>query len=95
MEGGKVTKCGEFFAFYFSKPLKFLTPGKQSGKMTLPPLKNIPLTPLTSLNASEFAISRIVCHGNVNSIQNPSTVTNPTKELYCILLPLSLLCHKT
>ena len=50
-----------FFAFHFSKPLKFVlglpkwkfstgekhfTLGKKSGKMTLPPLKNIPLMPL-------------------------------------------------
>ena len=68
MEGGKVTKWGErtfyfyFFAFHFSKPLKFVLGvpkwefsngkkdsrrEKKSGKMTLmPPLKNIPLTPL-------------------------------------------------
>ena len=32
---------------------------------------------------SEFAICHVVRHGNANSIQNPSTVTNPTMELYC------------
>ena len=31
---------------------------------------------------SEFAICHVVRHGNVNSIQNPSTVTNPTMESY-------------
>ena len=45
------------FAFHFSKPLKFVlglpkwehfTPGEKSGKMTLSPLKNIPLTPLVT-----------------------------------------------
>ena len=50
------------FAFHFSKSLKFVlglpkwrfstgrklfTPGKKSGKMTLPPWKNFPVTPLT------------------------------------------------
>ena len=39
---------------------------------------------------SEFAICHVVHHGNVNSIQNPSTVTNPTMEPNCILLPLTL-----
>ena len=29
----------------------------------------------------------VVCHGIVNSIRNPSTVTNPTMKPYCILLP--------
>ena len=29
---------------------------------------------------SEFAICHLVRHGNVNSIQNPSTMTNPTME---------------
>ena len=53
-----------FFAVHFSKPLTFILglpkwefstgkkhfmPGKKSGKMTLHPLKNIPLTPLPSL----------------------------------------------
>ena len=53
-----------FFAFHFSKLLKFVvglpkqefsawkkhfTPGKKSRKMTLPPLKTIPLMPLLSL----------------------------------------------
>ena len=32
---------------------------------------------------SEYAICHIVRHGNVNSIQNPSTVTTPTMEPYC------------
>ena len=36
------------------------------------------------VNNSEFAICHVVRHGNVNSIQNPSTVTNPTMEPYCI-----------
>ena len=44
---------------------------------------------------SEFVIYCIVRHGNTNSIQNPSTVTYPTMELYCILLPLMLLCRTT
>ena len=35
---------------------------------------------------SEFAIRHVVPHGNVKSIQNPSTVTNPT------ILPLTLPC---
>ena len=50
-----------FFSFYFSNPLKFVlgltkwkfstgkkhfTPGKKSGKITLPPQKKIPGTPL-------------------------------------------------
>ena len=50
-----------FFASHFSKPLKFVlslpkwkfstgkkhfTPGKNSGKMTLPPQKKFPVTPL-------------------------------------------------
>ena len=37
---------------------------------------------------SEFVICLVVRHGNANSIQNPSTMTNPTMEPYCILLPL-------
>ena len=52
-----------FFAFHFSKPVKFVlgqpkwkfsnrknhfSPGKNSGKMILTPLKNIPFTPLRS-----------------------------------------------
>ena len=44
---------------------------------------------------SEFAICHVVSHGNVNSIQNPSTATNPTMEPYCILLPLTLPCRTT
>ena len=55
---------GGIFAFHFSKPLKFVlglpkwecsagkkhfTLGKKSGKITLPPLKNIPLTPIVAL----------------------------------------------
>ena len=54
------------FAFHFSKPLNFVlglpkwefptgkrhfTLGKNSGKMTLPLLKNIPLTPLPCIQA--------------------------------------------
>ena len=44
---------------------------------------------------SEFAICHVVRHGNVNSIQNPTTVTNPTMALYCILLPFTLPCCTT
>ena len=44
---------------------------------------------------SEFAIWHVVPHSNINSIQNPSTVTNPTMEPYCILLPLTSPCHTT
>ena len=33
-------------------------------------------------------------HGNVESIQNPSTVTNPTMDPFCIL-PLTLPWHTT
>ena len=44
---------------------------------------------------SEFAIYAVVRHGNANSIQNPSSVTNPTMELYCIFLPLMLPCCTT
>ena len=36
---------------------------------------------------SEFAICHVVRHSTVNSIQNPSTVTNPTMETYFFLLP--------
>ena len=32
-----------------------------------------------------------VCHSNMKSIQNHSTVTNPTMGPYCIVLPLTLL----
>ena len=46
-------------------------------------------------NISEFAICHVVHHDNVNSIQNPSTVTNPTMQPYCILLPLTLPCRTT
>ena len=42
---------------------------------------------------SEFAIRQFVCHCNVNSIQNSSTVSNPTIEPYCILLPRTLPCR--
>ena len=63
MEGGE-DFFSSFFAFHFSKPLKFVlglpkwqfstgkrhfTPGKHSGKLTLPPLKIIPLTPLVAM----------------------------------------------
>ena len=44
---------------------------------------------------SEFAICHAVRHGNVNSIHNPSTVTNPTIEPYCIFLSLTLPCRTT
>ena len=58
-----------FFAFYFSKPLKFVlglpkwkfstgkkhfTPGKKSEKMTLPPQKNLPVTPLYEISHIYF-----------------------------------------
>ena len=48
-------------------------------------------------NNSEFAICRVVRHGNVNSItvQNHSTVSNSTMGPYCILLPLTLPCRST
>ena len=61
MEGRKVTKCGEdffffffFFAFHFSKRLRFVlglpkwkfSIGEKLGKITLPPQKNFPVTPL-------------------------------------------------
>ena len=36
---------------------------------------------------SEFAISHVIRHGNVNFTQNRSTVTNPTKE------PIVFFCH--
>ena len=36
---------------------------------------------------SEFAICHVVRHGNVNSIQNLSTATNPTME------PIVFFCH--
>ena len=42
-----------------------------------------------------FVICHIVRYGNVNSIQNPSTVINPTMKPYCILLPLTLPCRTT
>ena len=44
---------------------------------------------------SEIAICPVVRHGNVNSIQNPSTVTNQTMGPFCILLPLTLPCRTT
>ena len=50
---------------------------------------------LISFTQDEFAICYVVCHGNVNSIQNPSTVTNPTMGPYWILLPLTLPCQTT
>ena len=37
---------------------------------------------------SEFAICHVLRHGNVNSIQNLSTVTNPAMEPYCGLNPI-------
>ena len=40
---------------------------------------------------SEFGLCHVVRHGNANSIQNPSTATNPTMEPYnCVHLPLKL-----
>ena len=53
MEGMVINE--ERAIFYFLKPLKFIfwvykignfPPGEKIRKMTLPPLKNIPLTPL-------------------------------------------------
>ena len=44
---------------------------------------------------SKFAICPVVRHGSANSIHNPSTVTYPAMELYCILLPLTLPCCTT
>ena len=41
----------------------------------------------------EFAICHVVRDGNVNSIQNPSTVTNPTMEPFCI--PIAMSCNVT
>ena len=60
--------CFVLFVFHFSKPLKKIlglpkwkfstgkkhfTPGKKSGKMTLPPQKNFPVTPLDILKIAE------------------------------------------
>ena len=42
-----------------------------------------------------FARCPVVRYGNVNSIQNPSTVTNPTMGHYCILLLNTLPCCTT
>ena len=74
IEGGKVTKRGEYpfffffffaFAFHFSKCLKFVLslpkwefstgkrhfrPGKKSGKMTLPPQKDMPVMLLADIS---------------------------------------------
>ena len=61
--------CLFFFAFHFSKRLKFVLgppkwkfstgkkhfmPGKKSGKMTLPPRKNMPVTPLSTIYMAAF-----------------------------------------
>ena len=72
-----------FFAFHFSKSLKFVlslskwefstekkhfTPGKKSGKMTLPPLKNILLMPLAT---SFLNVASANCNsGSYNYIKN-------------------------
>ena len=53
------------------------------------------LIPRPRSEISEFAICHVVRHGNVNSIRNPSTVTNSTMEPFCILLPLTLPCRTT
>ena len=45
--------------------------------------------------SSEFAICHFVLHGNVNFIQNPSTVANSTMAPCYILLPLTLPCRTT
>ena len=42
---------------------------------------------------SELAICHVLRHSNMNSIQNPFTLTNPTMEPYCTLLPLMLQTH--
>ena len=62
-----------FFAFHFWKPRKFVLDlpkwefstgknisrrGKKSGKMTLPPQKNMPVTPLVSTGWIHFTISK-------------------------------------
>ena len=47
------------------------------------------------LQCSEFSICPVVLHGNANSIQNPSSVTNPTIKFYCCLLPFTLPCCTT
>ena len=46
---------------------------------------------------SDFAICPVVGlrHGNANSIQNASSVTNPTMELFCIRLSFTLPCCAT
>ena len=48
-----------------------------------------------SLRKEEFAICQVVRHGNVNSIQNYSTVTYPTMEPFCIFPPITLPCCTT
>ena len=52
-EGRKKGKMEErtffFFFFLFFTGKKHFTPGKNLGKMTLPPLKNILLTPLARI----------------------------------------------
>ena len=50
---------------------------------------------LIGIDNSEFAIWNVVLRGNVNSIQNPFTVTNPSMEPYCVLLPLKMPCRTT
>ena len=48
--------------------------------------------------SSEFAICPVVLHRYADSIQNPSSVTNPTIGLYCILpftLPCAVQCDKS
>ena len=67
-----------FFAFHFPKPLKFVlglskwkfstgqkhfTPGKKSGKLTLPSQKNFPVTPLCDTTG----IFLLLCNSNVNA----------------------------
>ena len=102
MERGKATKMRRgsfflffcfvfvlFFAFHFSKPLKFalgapkwefstekkhFMPGKNSGKMTLSPLKNFPLTPLV---ASTFDVTRSI--GSCCSVLNHDRTDQNTK----------------
>ena len=52
-----------------------------------------PLQSRSKSKISEFAICHVVRHGNVNSFQNPSTVTNTTMEPYCIRI--AVLCNVT
>ena len=46
MEGGKSSKMRRGPFFFLSNGKKHFTPGKKSGKMTLPPQKNVNIMPL-------------------------------------------------